>query len=262
MFDQYQNFEYILIGLGLLMVRMLLAFSFLPFFSEKSVPLTVRLSMVAGLSLFLFPLLRSQLSVLQADWYVFFPCLLKEAALGMMLGMFASFTFWAFHAAGTVIEYQAGLTMSVTVDPLSGEENSTIGGLFMQLLTVFFFVSGGMRQLVEMLFQSYLLWPVDKMLPLVGNLKLIALLTGAVVQMVVLVVKIAAPFVMLMLLMELALGLLSRFAPQLNVFFLSLPLKVGILAVLLLIYSLLLTDGTQVLPDLQGVNRSLQGVLQ
>ncbi|PFH08644.1 type III secretion protein T [Collimonas sp. PA-H2] len=262
MVDQYQNLESSLIGLGLLMVRMLLAFSFMPFFSTKVVPLTVRLSFVAGLSLFLFPLLQSQLPLFEADWHILFPCLLKEAGLGMVLGVFASLSFWAFHTAGVIIEYQAGLTMSVAIDPLSGEEDSLIGGLFMQLLTVFFFISGGMRQLVDMLFESYVIWPINKMLPIVGNLKLITMLMAAIMQMIVLVVKIAAPFVILMLLVELALGLLSRFAPQLNVFFLSLPLKVGILAVLLLIYSSLLSDGMQLLPNFHELNKTLEGVLR
>ena len=260
--DQYQSLENILIGLGLLMVRMLVAFSFLPFFSPKVVPLSIRVAFVGGLSLCLLPLLQSQLPLLQSDWHVLLPCLLKEAALGAVLGLLTSLTFWALHAAGTIIEYQAGLTMSVVVDPLSGEENSMIGSLLMQLLTVFFFVSGGMLQLIDMLFESYRVWPVDKMIPIVGNLKLVSMMVQAIMQMIELVVKIAAPFVILMLIAELALGLLSRFAPQLNVFFLSMPIKIGILTILLLFFCLLLSDGTQVLPNFLTMNKMLETILR
>ncbi len=55
--------------------------------------------------------------------------------------------------------------------------------------------------------------------------------------------KVAAPFVILMLMIEIAFGLLSRFAPMLNVFFLVLPLKVLALAMMLLLYGMVVANG-------------------
>lgn len=244
------------------MVRMTIAFSLLPLFAGNALPATVKVSFVAGLSLCLLPLLGPHTPLLQMEWSSLFPYLLKEAALGTAIGLMISVTFWALHAAGEVIEYQAGLAMSTVIDPLSGREDSLTGGLFLQLFNVLFLTSGGMLALIGMLFESYRIWPIERMLPLMGNIKLMELLLNALTGLIELVVKIAAPFVILMLVAELALGLLSRFAPQLNVFFLALPAKIIILTVLLLLFCYLLMEETSFMPNFSGLLRQLDGVMK
>jgi type III secretory pathway component EscT len=71
-----------------------------------------------------------------------------------------------------------------------------------------------------------------------------------------LALRVAAPFVLLMLMVEMGLGLLGRYAPQLNVFFLALPLKALVLLLLLMFYSLVLVDGA-VLPEVAQAMRRL-----
>ena len=262
MFAQMENIQSLLLAIGLLMARMMMAFSLLPLFAGNAIPVTVRVSFVAGLSIFLLPLVGPQTSLLNMEWGYLFPYLLKEATLGMVIGLMISLTFWALHAAGEVIEYQAGLSMSTTIDPLSGREDSLLGGLFLQLFNIVFLTSGGLLTLIGMLFESYRIWPIDRMLPLVGNLKLMALLLSALTGLIELVIKIAAPFVILMLVAELALGLLSRFAPQLNVFFLALPIKIIILTVLLLLFCYLLMEDTRLIPNFSGLLQKLDGVMK
>lgn len=257
-----ENIESLLLAIGLLMTRMVMTFTLLPLFSGNAIPVTVRLSFVAALSMCLLPTLAPQAALLHLDWGRLLPYLLKEAGLGIVLGLLSSLTFWALHTAGAVIEYQAGLSMSTVIDPLSGKEDTLLGGLFLQLFNVLFLISGGLLALIGMLFESYRIWPIDHMVPMIGNIKLMEVLLKAFTSMIELVIKIAAPFVILMLVAELALGLLSRFAPQLNVFFLALPIKVVILGVLLLLFCYLLADGTQFLPNFSGVMQQLGGVMK
>lgn len=258
----FQSFESLIMATALLMARGLTIFSVLPFFVEQAVPLTVRMSFVLALSLCMLPLVSPQLPLLQSDWIIVFPYFLKEIGLGLVLGLMSSIMFWALFAAGTIIEYQAGMTMGTIIDPLSGQEDSLVGALFMQLFSIVFIVGGGLLGIIGLLFDSYKVWPIDKMAPLLGNNKLVTVFLGGMVQLVETVLKIAAPFVILMLVAELALGLLSRFAPQLNVFFLSLSAKIIILMVLLLVYCALLSETTQLLPDFNSMLNTFREVLR
>jgi type III secretion protein T len=75
---------------------------------------------------------------------------------------------------------------------------------------------------------------------------------------------VAAPFVILMLMIEIAFGMLSRFAPMLNVFFLVLPLKVLALAAMLLLYGMVISSGPSPLSVLEfsGALEAMRGALQ
>jgi type III secretion protein T len=205
----FESVQTLLLTVCLLMARLLVAFSLFPLFMGNAMPVTVRLSFVVTLSLCLVPMLGPNAKLLQLQWAELLPYLLKEVGLGLVLGLSTSFIFWAIHAAGAVIEYQAGLNMSNTIDPLLGREDSLIGGFLLQLFSIVFLMAGGLLALIGMLFESYRIWPVQEMVPILGNIKLTALLLTGVTSMIELVIKIAAPFVILMLVAELALGLLS-----------------------------------------------------
>jgi type III secretion protein T len=107
-----------------------------------------------------------------------------------------------------------------------------------------------------MLFDSYRIWPLSSLTPAVASPLLIEVLLRALSGLLVTALKVAAPFVILMLMIEIAFGLLSRFAPMLNVFFLVLPLKVLALATMLLLYGMVLASGGA-LPVLIDFSRAL-----
>jgi type III secretion protein T len=256
------TWQNMLIAIALLMARMLTAFSVIPLFIGNTVPMTARMAFVGGLSLVLLPhamadpAISSQISA--ENWILL---AFKESVLGLVIGLLSSIGFWAVHAAGTIIEYQAGLSMATTIDPNSGQEDSLIGTLFMQIFIVLFLASGGLLAMIGMLFDSYKVWPLASLAPLVGNLELTGVMVRGVAELVAIAVKVAAPFIILMLLLEGALGLLSRFAPQLNVFFLALPLKMLVMTAMLLLYGLAMTDAIRLLPiaDFSSILRALKG---
>jgi type III secretion protein T len=108
-----------------------------------------------------------------------------------------------------------------------------------------------------MLFDSYSIWPITNMSPLVGTVQIAEVMIAALGELLTVAIKIAAPFVILMLAVELALGFLSRFAPQLNVFFISLPLKVLLVAALLLVYAAMSATNLTLMPQ-QDVVRAME----
>jgi type III secretion protein T len=256
------SWQDMLLVAALLMARMLMAFSVIPLFVGNSIPVTTRTVFVAGLAFALLPFALADASIshqLPASNWI--GLAVKEALLGLVLGLLCSIGFWAVYAAGTIVEYQAGLSMATTIDPTSGQDESLVGTLFMQIFIVLFIATGGLLTMIGMLFDSYKVWPLSSMTPVVGSAKLTAIVVGGVAELVGIAVKVAAPFVILMLLVEIALGLLSRFAPQLNVFFLSLPLKMLVLTLMLLLYGLVMTDAIRLLPtsDFPAILRAVQG---
>lgn len=238
-----QQWQVILMIVAMLMSRMLVAFSIIPLFVGNGVPATIRVIFVAGLAFALLPLAMADdtlasIPLASMPFYV-----AKEAAIGLVLGLLASVGFWALYAAGAIIEYQAGLAFATTIDPLTGQDESLLGSLLVRLFTALFLITGGLLSLISMLFDSYTIWPLSSLTPTVSSPLLVELLLSALSQLLIAALKVAAPFVILMLMIEIAFGMLSRFAPMLNVFFLVLPLKVLALAGMLLLYGMVVASG-------------------
>lgn len=247
----YHHAVSLLILIALLTVRLTIAFTLLPMFASNTVPASVRFAVVAGLSLCLIPLLGNPLDIAALGWGKLLGLLIKEGALGAFLGFLASLSFWAVYAAGTLVEYQAGLSMSTLIDPLSGQEGSMVGSLFQHVFTVVFFVSGGFLSLLGLFYESYRLWPIDQLTPILATAPIVSVLAQSVGHLIESAVRVAIPFVLLMLAAEIGIGLLGRLAPQFNAFFLALPIKITILLVLLLFYCLHLADASG-LPEIAG----------
>ncbi|HEY5808987.1 MAG TPA: type III secretion system export apparatus subunit SctT [Povalibacter sp.] len=242
------NWQQLFMVMSLLTSRMLVALSVIPLFVGRSIPMMVRMAFVAALALAILPAVLADPAVLAIKMTNIALYAAKEAAIGLVIGLVSSVGFWAMYAAGVIIEYQAGLSMATTIDPLTSQEDSMIGGLLMQLFSILFLATGGLLALIGMLFDSYTVWPLASLAPQIGSLELAQLIIGTLAQLLGLAIKVAAPFVILLLAVEVAVSYLSRFAPQLNVFFVSLPLKVLLLAAMLLLYCAMISSNFGLLP--------------
>ena len=125
--------------------------------------------------------------------------------------------------------------MGEVYSPLNGSQVSTTGIFFTQLVSTLFFVGGAVFIFLGALYKSYLLWPVfgDWGTPSPATAQ-VAL--GALDGMLRTTVVISAPVIILMFLATLGLGFVNRTAPQLNVFFLSMPIKSALGVAMLVIY--------------------------
>lgn len=251
----------LLLAVGVLVARIGIALSMFPMFGGAALPATVRATVVAGLSLCLVPALGAEgLQALgRLDGITLALLLGKEAALGVALGLAGSMAFWAIHAAGAMIENQAGLSMAATIDPLAGEEDSMLGGLLVQVLSVLFLAAGGLLSLLGVLFESFRVWPLLSLGPALDPGLWLTAAQQTLRALGELALRVAAPFVLLMLMVEVGLGLLGRYAPQLQVTFLALPIKVALLLLLLMVFIGVLADGSMasLVPDVPAAMRRL-----
>ena len=125
--------------------------------------------------------------------------------------------------------------MGEVYSPLSGTQVSTLGIFFTQIVSTLFFVGGGIFIFLGALYKSYLFWPVfGGQFTFVADAPVQMLATlGAMLKATVV---ISSPVIIIMFLATIGLGFVNRTAPQLNVFFLSMPVKSALGIAMLIIY--------------------------
>lgn len=212
-----------LLLLGMATSRIAATFLLLPIFSSETVPTLVRNSIFVSLgvvSLALQPPLDPSL-LGPGQWATI---ILKEVFVGIVIGFFFGSVLWALEAAGTIIDTKVGATLAQVVDPLSGHQTSLNGAFLGRLAGVVFVASGGLSLLLRVLMESYAIWPVAAPMPVLDGRSL-ALFEGEFGRLMVLATLFAAPVLAVLFLIDAGLGLMNRFAQQLNVFSLSLSIK-------------------------------------
>ncbi|WP_244624462.1 type III secretion system export apparatus subunit SctT [Sphingomonas sp. So64.6b] len=222
----------LLLGVGT--ARTATAFLMLPIFSSETVPALVRNSIFISLGIVSLaiqpPLELTQLGA--TDWV---PIFAKEAFVGLLIGFFFGSVLWALEAAGQIIDTKVGSSLAQVVDPLSGHQTSLNGAFLGRLANIVFIFSGGLSLLVQVIMESYALWPIASPAPALDPRGLL-LFEGEFGRLMVLATLFAAPVLTVLFLIDLALGLMNRFAQQLNVFTLSLSIKsIAATAIILLL---------------------------
>jgi len=209
--------------LGVATARIAVAFMLMPIFSPDLIPAMVRNSILVSLgivSLTLQPTLDVSMMG-PGQWGAMFA---KEVFVGLVIGFFFGAVLWALEAAGQIIDTKVGATMAQIVDPLSGHQTSLNCAFLGRLAGIVFIFSGGLSLLVHVLMESYALWPVAAPMPTL-DARGLALFEAEFGRLMVLATLFAAPVLTVLFLIDVGLGLINRFAQQLNVFTLSMSIK-------------------------------------
>lgn len=125
--------------------------------------------------------------------------------------------------------------MAQLVDPLSTGESSVMSTLLTVMLITLFFMSGGFILMVDGYYHSYQLWPVTAFTPVFASSALLAVLS-ILDQIMRVGVLMVSPLIISLLVTDLMLAYLSRMAPNLHIFDLSLPVKNLFFSILMVIY--------------------------
>ncbi len=214
---------------------------------------TTRSAVILALYLLIHPSVLVSLSELgpmesAADSAHFALLIVKEVFIGFLLGWLSGLVFWAIESAGLFIDNQRGAGMATQSDPMTAEQTSPTGSFLFQSTAYVFFASGCFVVMLALVFSTYEFWPVSEFLPgafftkqgaaLFFGEKLAVLATN--------IVLISAPVVIACLFTDIALGLINRFASQLNVYILAMPIKSALASFLLIFYfAILMTDAPE-----------------
>ncbi len=209
----------------LTLMRVSLVVFLMPFYGGDSIPVPVKAALCLVLSMALWPHLSFPAGYFPAHPLGIAALLLGELILGMTLGMCVHFIFAGIQTGGEILGFQMGFTMVSLVDPLSGARMSITSHLLYMVSLLTFLVLDGHLHLLRALAESFTLLPPGGLTmrgPLVDT---ILSLSGG---MFVLAVKIAAPVMAAIFMVELALALMARAAPQMNLLTLGFPIKIAV----------------------------------
>ncbi|MGY4353556.1 type III secretion protein T [Bradyrhizobium sp. i1.3.1] len=139
---------------------------------------------------------------------------LKEIFIGLLIGILLGIPLWSIQAVGEIIDTQRGVSSQVD-DPATRSQVSATGLFLGTAAVTIFVVSGGLQTMVRCLYDSYLIWPIYQLLPsltLQGATEFVALLDHIMHTTLL----VSGPVTALLLLIEVSLMLLGRFAPQIK----------------------------------------------
>lgn len=231
----YVEFHRVILAAVIAMARIGGAFAICPALTESMIPGIARRAFVLGVSILAIPPIMSQMPPGEPNLFMFALVAAKEAFLGFIIGFFAAIPFWVVENVGNFIDNQRGATMGEVYSPLNGSQVSTFGIFFSQIASTLFFVGGAIFVFIGALYTSYSLWPVFSEGILMAQETPLVIL-GSFDDMLRTTVIISSPVIMVMFLATVGLGLVNRTAPQLNVFFLSMPVKSALGIAFLIIY--------------------------
>ncbi len=209
----------------LLSLRLSAVFLFTPILYAFSIPATARVLIVVGLAVGLASGLPSErfAELASMNTGALFAAAMTEVALGATLALAILAAFAAISMAGRLIDVQIGFGMAQVFDPATHRQVSTLTAAFDKLGVVVFFLVNGHHALLRGIAYSLerfplgRAWPVEAAAPWV--VKQMAALFG-------LGFALTAPVVVCLLLVELALGVVARNLPQMNMFVIGAPIKV------------------------------------
>ncbi|MDR1401863.1 MAG: type III secretion system export apparatus subunit SctT [Puniceicoccales bacterium] len=217
------------------MVRLGAALAVAPFFSRQFIVGTGRNVTILALCLPLFPLVLPTLPHGEFAILMLGFVLIKEAVIGIVLGFISGFIFYVSEGVGFVVDVQRGASMATIFDPMAGSQTSLMGSFLIQMMSVAFFSAGGFLFFLTLVYKTYQIWPVFSYVSIFDG-KFALFFNGLLNQLMIAIFCLAAPILIVLFLTEFGLGMVNRFAPQLNVFFLAMPIKSWLSMMFLLMY--------------------------
>lgn len=157
---------------------------------------------------------------------------LRETFIGIVMGFAASTVFWVAEGAGSYLDNLTGFNSAQLQNPMLSQQSTPSATLLGQVATVAFWSLGGMQFLLEALYASYKWWPVSASIPASVNV-LDAFVMHQTDTLMQTVAKLAAPMLLVLLLIDMGVNLASKSAQKLELSALSQPIK-GTVAVLMM----------------------------
>ena len=207
----------------LVFVRMTGLFVIAPIFGRRNIPAYLKIGFSFMLALMLVSSLQVDNGLYYSNMLEYILLVLKEFLVGITLGYVSYAIFTAIHLAGQLIDMKVGFGIVNVVDPLSNIQVPITSTFYFIFCMLIFLICNGHHILIRALFYSYDFVPLGKVLfgeqvvndviRVFGNIFIISF-------------KISGPVVATILISDVALGIISKTVPQLNVFMVGMPLKI------------------------------------
>jgi flagellar biosynthetic protein FliR len=224
--------EALLIGkvfiFAMVLTRITTFFLVVPILGSGNIPATMKIAATVMLSIF-FSIINPQAAVpaiYGAEQGAVIQAIILlggEAAYGLALGAIANIIFSAVKLGGSIMETQMGLSMAQIIDPMSEEHGTPLAALLEMIFILAFLAANGHHLLIRVIQKSYEYFPA-------GKIPTVAALAGNILEatsvMFVAGLRLAAPILAALLVLLVVLAILSRVVPEMEIFFISFPLRI------------------------------------
>ena len=214
--------QYAWVG-ALLFARLGAVLMLAPGFGEQAAPATMRLGLAVLVTATLAPTLAGNAPPMPAQITSAIPLILTEVIIGLILGLGARLMMSALQVAGATVGLASGLGFAQQVDPIASQPAAIFSGFFSLMGVVLIMSAGLHRVMIEAAADSYAIFPPGAFPP-IGDASTFVI--DAVSNAFRLGIQIAAPVLIFSLIFNVALGLISRLIPQVQIFMTAMPLSV------------------------------------
>lgn len=206
-----------------------------PLFSKYPIPPQVKAWLVAVIAFIMYPVVVAKSSFVvptSLPEVTFF--MIKEFAVGALIGFIANFIFVGVQMAGQLLAQQTGLAMSNIMDPATQTSNPVVGEFYMLLATMLFLSLNAHQMLFLAVYQSF------EKIPPGMDIMFTPVLVSQILHMssdIFLVsLKLVLPIFCVLFVIEVLLGVLAKIIPQMNIFMVAIPIKIYIGLILMIAF--------------------------
>ncbi|MHC4622746.1 MAG: flagellar biosynthetic protein FliR [Planctomycetota bacterium] len=214
-----------LLGFVMVLTRISAFFLVLPVFGWRSIPVRMKVAVTVLLAVFFSMINQSPVDAGEVSSLEAILLIANEATYGLALGLITAVVFSTVKFSGRIIERQMGLAMARILDPLTGERAQPLSSLLEMIFVILFLSSNGHHLFLLVISRSYENFPA-------GSVPTMSVLAEGIVKsgstLLLAGLRLAAPMLAAFLLLMVVLAVLARLVPEMNVLFISLPVRVGL----------------------------------
>ena len=216
----------------LIIARVSAFFVTLPLFSHRTIPPTHRIAFAILLSWMMYYTMDVEPFEVNGEYILL---IVKEVIVGLFVGLLAYIIMSAIQVAGGFIDFQMGFAIANVIDPQTGAQSPLVGQFMNTLALLLLIALNGHHLLLDGIFYSYQFIPMDVSLAAFGQENYVEFIMKTFAGVFAVAFQMSIPIVATLFLVDIALGITARTVPQLNIFVIGFPIKIGVSFIVLLV---------------------------
>jgi flagellar biosynthesis protein FliR len=208
-----------------ILLRLSVVLFMVPPLSNTRVPFRIKVSLAVALAAMLYPLFQDRLPPLCFEPVTLAWTVVSELLLGMVLAFSLVVVLAAFDLTGQVISFVTGLSFAQVVDPTGSAETAIFSTLLQMVATLLLLQLNLHHLLLKAIVESFTTLPVGAFTVQPATIGRLVLVCG---QLFVIAIKLSAPVLVVILLSQVGFGVISKFAPRINILVTSFPLTIAL----------------------------------
>lgn len=208
----------------LVLTRISMFISVAPLYGQRGIPNRVKIGFSFFVAVLIYGTIPDKTPLDYNTVWGYAVIVLREGMTGLLIGFAANMATTIVAFAGRIIDMETGMSMANLVDPTTHQQESISGVLYQYIVTLLLIITGLHRYLITALAQTFILIPINK--AVFDSTKLLDSIITFLNDYIMLGFRICLPVFAVMLLLNAILGIMTKLAPQMNMFSVGMQLKV------------------------------------